>query len=63
MSNESLDALNLAVNFVESKLNVKVKPIYLDDFKDIYSVIFIVLLLFALKNVKILDVGCNDEKW
>jgi 2-polyprenyl-3-methyl-5-hydroxy-6-metoxy-1,4-benzoquinol methylase len=63
LSNESLDALNLAVNFVESKLNVKVKPIYLDDFKDIYSVIFIVLLLFALKNVKILDVGCNDEKW
>jgi hypothetical protein len=63
LSNESFDALNLAVNFVESKLNVKVKPIYLDDFKDIYSVIFIVLLLFALKNVKILDVGCDDEKW
>ena len=40
LSKESRECLNLAVNFVENKLHVKVKPIYLDDFKDVYSVIF-----------------------
>ena len=46
LDQESANVLKTTVSFLENKLNVKVKPFYLDDFKDIYPVFMIILIFY-----------------